>query len=218
MLFRPDFTGILAAALLSLWLSPSAMAADKVAADPQGAKAAPPVIKSYGKWSTRCDDSINHPGSKQCHAFIDKAADAKDKAAPKDGRLFYIGVSNVIRKGKPEVMLFITTPLGTILPPGVGIDIGDKVKFGAPIGFCLQLGCQSDMLLSADQINAMKSAKQFHLLFRLIGQGDLKIPISLEGFPKALAALPKAKASANGNGVTNSQPVEHLPMLRKGDE
>jgi invasion protein IalB len=83
------------------------------------------------------------------------------------------------------------TPLGTILPPGVGINIDDKIKFGGPFVFCIPVGCQAEIALTADQVKGMKTGKVAEVLFRLMGQGVVKVPVKLDGLSAAIASLPK---------------------------
>lgn len=167
----------------------SASAADPAPATPAAAAVKPEtkqVVKQFKIWGTRCDQDVKSKKLTDCHAFIDV------RAGEQKQRLMYLGVGYL--PNKPELFVFVMTPLGTILPPGVGINIDEKVKFGGPFAFCIPQGCQSDIKLTDEQLKALKSGKQFEVLFRLMGQGVVKVPVKLDGFSAALADLPKPKA------------------------
>lgn len=190
MNFRRLALGALAAILMPL-LAASAFAADaaKPAAPTAAAPAPKPIIKKYGTWSTRCDVNPKDAKKKECFAFVDiRVAEGQGNE-----RILYIGVGYLPKK-PGELGAFGITPLGTLLTPGLGINIDDKVKFGAPFLFCGVGGCQADMPLTAEQVTALKTGKVATVLFRLIGRGDAKVPVKLDGFAAAIAALPKPKA------------------------
>jgi invasion protein IalB len=196
MLFRRLALGALAVSLAVPLLVATTRADPATPATPAPAptaaapaeKAPPPIIKNFGTWSTRCEVNPKNPKDKDCFAFVDvRVTEAEE-------RILYIGVGYLPKK-PGELGAFAITPLGTLLPPGIGINIDDKVKFGAPFVFCGKAGCQADIILTAEQVKALKTGKVANVIFRLIGRGDAKIPVKLDGFDKAIASLPKpAKA------------------------
>jgi invasion protein IalB len=191
MFFRRLALGALAATLAAPLLTAAAAAAPASPAAPAPTTAAPapkPIIKSFGTWGTRCDANPKDPKQKECFAFVDV------RISEGNQRLLYIGVGYLPKKSG-EIGAFAITPLGTLLPPGFGFNIDDKVKFGAPFVYCGAAGCQADVVLTAEQIKALKTGKVANVIFRLVGRGDAKIPVKLDGFEKAIASLPKPKAS-----------------------
>lgn len=191
MFFRRLARTALAAVLAAPLLTAAAAAdpAEPAAPAPTAATPAPkPIIKSFGTWGTRCDVNPKDAKQKECFAFVDV------RISQGNQRLLYMGVGNLPKK-PGEFGAFAITPLGTLLPPGIGFNIDDKVKFGAPFVYCGAAGCQADMVLTAEQLKALKTGKVANVIFRLVGQGDAKIPIKLDGFEKAVASLPKPKAS-----------------------
>lgn len=185
MSFRRAALAIASAALLAVSLSSGVMAADPAPAKPAAAApAAKPTIKRFETWSTRCDEDPKTKKPVACHAFVDVRA-GKEKR-----QVLYLGVGYVPSKDA-ELFAFAVTPLGTILPPGVGISVDEKEKFGGPYAFCIPMGCQAEIKLTDAQVKALKSGKSMDILFRLMGQGVVKIPIDLKGFAAALKSLPK---------------------------
>ena len=92
------------------------------------------------------------------------------------------------------MFMFAITPLGTFLPAGIGWSIDDKEKFSQQFMYCLPGGCQTEILLTSERLNALKSGKELQMMFRIVGKGDTKIPVSLVGITKALAAVPAPKS------------------------
>jgi len=181
MFIRRAIFGAIAAALFMPALAASSWAEEPAAAPKAEEK---PVITRFGTWSTRCEKGEKKGELINCHAFVDV------RAGEKKERVLYIGIGSVPKK-KDEFFAFAMTPLGTVLPPGIGMAVDEKTKFGGPFVFCAPIGCQAEILLSAEQIKALKNGKQMEAEFKLIGQGDVKIPIKLDGLSKALASLPK---------------------------
>ncbi len=189
MSFRRAALAIASAALLAVSLSSAAMAADPAPAAPAAAAApaAKPTIKRFETWSTRCDADPKSKKPTACHAFVDVRS-GEDKR-----QILYLGVGYIPNKDG-ELFAFAVTPLGSILPPGVGINIDEKEKFGGAYAFCIPMGCQAEIKLTDAQVKALKSGKSMEVLFRLMGQGVVKIPLELKGFSAALNSLPKPSA------------------------
>ena len=189
MSIRRTATALATAAFMAIWLPSTAFAADPApAATAKTNDAKKPVIKRFDTWSTRCE---TEPESKEmsktaCHAFVDVRAGEKKQP------ILYFGVGYTPNK-KGELFAFAMTPLGSLLVPGVGINIDDTEKFGGPYAFCLPTGCQAEIKLTDKQVKAMKSGKTMEVLFRLMGQGVVKVPVNLAGFSAAIASLPKPK-------------------------
>lgn len=187
MFFHRAAFAAAATLLMASVLAVAASAEPAKPAPPPAATAAPkakPVIKSFGTWSTRCDEDVKTKKLVNCHAFVDI------RAGEQKQRILYLGIGYLPKKAG-ELFAFAMTPLGTILPPGVGLNIDDKVKFGGPFAFCIPLGCQAEINLTEEQVKALKAGKQLETLFRLMGQGVVKIPVKLDGLSAAIAALPK---------------------------
>tara|TARA_R110000868_G_scaffold131193_3_gene341114 strand:- start:4221 stop:4793 length:573 start_codon:yes stop_codon:yes gene_type:complete len=187
MSFRRAALAVASAALLAVSLSSGAMAADPAPAAPAAAPAAKPTIKRFETWSTRCDEDPKTKTPTACHAFVDVRS-GEDKR-----QVLYLGVGYIPNKGG-ELFAFAVTPLGSILPPGVGLNVDEKEKFGGAYAFCIPMGCQAEIKLTDAQVKSLKSGKSMEILFRLMGQGVVKIPIELKGFSAALNSLPKPPA------------------------
>jgi invasion protein IalB len=189
MFLRRAALGAAAVLFMASAFALTANAADPAPAKPAAAAAKPdtkPVIKRFNVWGTRCDENVKTKALSDCHAFVDV------RAGEQKQRFMYLGIGYLPKK--TDLFAFVMTPLGSILPPGVGINVDEKVKFGGPYAFCIPLGCQAEIKLTDEQVKALKSGKQFEVLFRLMGQGVVKVPVKLDGLSAAIASLPKPKA------------------------
>lgn len=187
MFLRRAAFGLFAALLMTPFVATPSIAADP--AKPAAAAEAPkPTIKRFGIWATRCDHDPKDAKHKECHAFVDV------RIGENKQRVLYLGLGYVPKKTDGSLFLFAITPLGSILRPGVGFNVDDKTKFGGPFLFCVELGCQAEALLTAEEVKALKAGKQVEVLFRHLSKGDTKVPVKLDGLSKAIADLPKPKA------------------------
>lgn len=143
-----------------------------------------PIIKKFETWSTRCDEDAVSKKLSACHAFIDV------RGGPDKKQMLYLGFA-YLEKDKNDLFAFAITPLGTALPPGMGINIDDKEKFSTPFAFCTPRGCQSEVKLSDAQTKALKNGAQIKVLFALVGQGQVSVPLELKGISAAINSLPK---------------------------
>ncbi|HUD50149.1 invasion associated locus B family protein [Parvibaculum sp.] len=188
MFFRRVALGALLLAL-GTPLAP-ALAADAAKPAAPAASEPKPEIKKYGSWATRCEVSPKDPKQKECFAFVDvRIEDGKQ-------RVLYFGVGYIPKKTDGSMFVFAIVPLGTVLPAGLGVNVDNspKPKFGGPYIFCIPLGCQAEMPLSAENLKALKGGKEMEVLFKHAAKGDIKVPVKLDGFGAAIAALPKPKA------------------------
>lgn len=183
MLLRRSLSGVAAAAFIA--------GAGLAPASAQSEDAQPEAdIKSFGTWSTRCEK--NEAGAEQCHAFVDVRI-GEDKQ-----RIAYIGIGyspkDVNEDGKQDLFMFAITPLGTFLPAGIGWNVDDKEKFSQQFLYCLPGGCQTEILLTKERLDAIKNGSEMKITFRLVGKGDVNVPVKLDGVSKAIAAIPAPKS------------------------
>lgn len=182
MSLRRLLSGVAAAALLSV---------AGIAPVSAQSGAPEPTIQNFGTWSTRCD--VNENADKRCHAFVNVAI-GEDKQ-----RLLYLGITygpqDTDADGENELFLFAVTPLGTFLPNGIGWTIDGKQSFSQQFLFCIPGGCQTEIMLTDERLKAMKGGNQMEVVFRIVGKGDAKVPVKLDGITKAIAAIPMPKKS-----------------------
>jgi len=177
---------LLAAALL--WLPASAQAAE------QAIETLPekPVIKQFGNWNTRCEQYAGKPDSKRCHAFVDvRVGDRKE-------RILYLGLGYMPDEKPGTVFIFAVTPLGTMLPNGFRMRIDEKTSIDGHYLFCAPTGCQAEVTLTPAQLAALREGNELEVVFHLVEQGEVKVPMKLDGFKKAFDSLPKSAPARPG--------------------
>lgn len=179
-----SLTGASAALLFTLGLTGVALAADPAPAKTVAPK---PVIKTFGSWHTSCIKTEKE--GEECHAFVQVATKEKQS-------ILYLGIGYARAKEVAgKLSMFTNVPLGTLLPAGIKIAIDGKNEITRPFLFCAPGGCRADMLVDDAVLKAMKSGKEMEVSFTLLGNGEVKIPLKLDGISAALKALPVPKKS-----------------------
>lgn len=185
MQFRRLISGVAAAGFIA-----TAGAVPVSAQTPAPGQADDAKIENFGTWSTRCEK--NQAGAEQCHAFVDvRIGEEKQRVA-------YIGIGyspkDVDEDGKQDLFMFAITPLGTFLPAGIGWDVDGKEKFSQQFMYCLPGGCQTEILLTKERLDAIKNGSEMKVTFRIVGKGDVNVPVKLDGVSKAIGAVPAPKS------------------------
>lgn len=183
MRFRHVALALATVTLLSAGFVSSGHAAEDAPAQLKAESENREVLKRFDKWSTRCIENTTTKKLAACHAFVDVRVDG-------DKQLLYVGVG-YIPNDPDNFFLFATTPLGSILTPGIVVDLDEKEKMAGAYVFCLPTGCQADIRLTDAQLKGMKNGKILNVMFQLIRQGPVKVPVELNGFTAAINSLPK---------------------------
>ncbi|MBX3447151.1 MAG: invasion associated locus B family protein [Parvibaculaceae bacterium] len=162
-------------------------------AQAQGAGGDEAKVQKFGTWSSRCE--TGETGVEQCHAFV--GVGVGDEAGQQQ-RILYLGIGygarDVDNDGSKDLFMFAITPLGTVLPVGIKWTIDGGEEFGQQFLYCLPGGCQTEILIDEKRLKALQSGKEMNVEFRLVRQGEVKIPVKLDGITKAIGSLPKPKS------------------------
>jgi invasion protein IalB len=136
--------------------------------------------KQFDDWVLKCGGK----GIKDDPCFI-----MQDLFIKKSGqRLLRVAVGYLGPDNKP--MLFLTTPLGIFLPPGIAISIDDRDGHKTPFRVCIPKGCKASIMLNKKLIGALKKGNQMKVAFFDGGtQKQITVEISLTGFSKGFGAL-----------------------------
>ena len=87
------------------------------------------------------------------------------------------------------MLLRVFAPLGILLPRGLGLKIDNKDVGNAPFLRCHSFACYAQVVADEALIGQLKTGKQaVFVIFQTEEQG-IGIPISLNGFDKALGAV-----------------------------
>jgi invasion protein IalB len=148
---------------------------------PAAAWAQGEVKAKYGDWEMRCDTP---PGAQAEQCYIMQFVTAEDREN--------VGLSVVVMKtaDKQARILRVLSPLGVLLPRGLGLRI-DETDMGATSFIrCLPNGCVSEVLMDETLINQLRSGTQAMFVIFQTPEEGIGVPISLAGFGEGFDALP----------------------------
>ena len=172
------------AAPMALAEDPAAPAAAAPAA-PAAAEpaAAEPYVKTTeGDWKVQCIRV--ETGTEPCEMFQVMS----DKDGNKVASISVLGLP----KGKEAVAgATIATPLESALTAGVTLQIDTQKPIKLPYSFCSQVGCFSNVVLKADELDLFKKGKKIAMTIVPMRAPDQKVEleISLKGFSAAWDAM-----------------------------
>lgn len=99
---------------------------------------------------------------------------------------------------KPGRVLIVTVPFDTLLPSGVGLQLGkDKVRV-YPYKTCDMSGCIVEIKADDALIKAMRPERDAKLLIAQLDNKVAALPFSLKGFARAEDARADFKAKQSG--------------------
>lgn len=87
-------------------------------------------------------------------------------------------------------VLRVFAPLGVLLPPGLGLQIDDAKVGHAPYVRCQPVGCVAQVTLGEELVEKFKAGQTAWFIVYQSKDAGIGIPVSLNGFPKALESLP----------------------------
>jgi invasion protein IalB len=186
------------------------------AAPAQGQAAAPgqpqpevmEVIKeTFGDWQVRCA-----PDGKECFMY-QLARDAQDNPVAE------VSILKLPQVAEADAGVTVVTPLGTLLPQGVVVQIDGGEARQYPFAWCSQVGCFARFGLAPASIDGMKRGNAGKITLHSVGapQAPVQLDLSLTGFTAAYDALelpPDPPGAAAAPAETPAQPApEPLPTL-----
>ncbi len=84
----------------------------------------------------------------------------------------------------------INVPVGVRLPPGLGIQVDERVLRIFPFEICDSRSCEVRAVLDADLVQDFKAGMTGHVKVQNAGGQKMIVRFSLKGFSAALQALP----------------------------
>lgn len=145
--------------------------------------AADPEVPTYGDWGYKCDKSPD-TGQELCYMF--------QNVTKKDGGQLVMGARIAYREDKPDPLIVVTVPLGSLLPPGAALVMEGVEPIKMTYFLCANEGCTTVATpLSPAMVEAMKAGKQAVIRVAAPNQQVVGLPLSLNGFTAALDSLKK---------------------------
>lgn len=140
------------------------------------------AVKSVHKdWQIRCDSP---PGAKFEQCALIQSVTAEDRAN--------VGLTVIVLKTadlKTRLMR-VVSPLGVLLPSGLGLKI-DNADIGRA-GFvrCLPNGCVAEVVMDDTLIDKLKTGKVATFIIFQTPEEGIGFPLSLDGFGEGYDKLP----------------------------
>lgn len=135
----------------------------------------------YGDWNMRCETPPGAQGP-QCALMQYVVAESRSN----------VGLSVIMLKtadGKAK-LLRIITPLGVLLPSGLGLKIDDEDIGRAGFVRCVAEGCLAEVIMEDELLNKLRRGQQATFIVFVSPEDGIGIPISLSGFSAGYDALP----------------------------
>jgi invasion protein IalB len=177
-----------------LWALGGTGAVDAQGASPDAAATAAPsaaaaavdtepgsvVRETHGAWQVSCRTPA---GAKEEKCALVQSVTAEDRPNVGLTVLFYKAES------EDKKLLRVVVPLGVLLPTGLGLKINNQDVGNAPFLKCSRKGCIAEVVLQDEVIKKMKGGGTAMFIIFDTPEAGIGIPISLQGFDQALAAL-----------------------------
>ncbi len=139
------------------------------------------VRSTHGSWSIICDTPAG-ASVEQC--IMMQNVVAEDRAD--------LGLSVVILRTadrKAEIMR-VLAPLGVLLPTGLGLYIDKKDNGRAYFKQCFADGCYAEVILETPLLDTLRNGTEATFIVFATPEEGIGIPVDLNGFGEAFAALP----------------------------
>jgi invasion protein IalB len=196
--------------------------------DAKAADAKAPGVKApEGSWVKLCEKNQvkgKDKEGKELTKDVDACVTLTEQIHPENGMVMVSAKFHQVKIDGQEKQSFqLTVPLGVVLPAGLGVtvfpkDLWDKLLKNQKLEkaeeeklkaatvpltytFCGQLGCNAEIEANADILAKLKGGAGFVVQSAHVQFGRVAQPVSLAGFPQALANAPtdtKKFAEARG--------------------
>ena len=144
-------------------------------AEAQGA-----VRSKHGDWEIRCDTPPGAP-SEQCALMQYVTASDRDN----------VGLTVIVLKtaDKSARILRVLTPLGVLLPHGLGLHVDSTDVGNAGFVRCLPQGCIAEVIMDDKLLQLLEGGETATFIVFQTPEEGIGIPIALNGFKSGFEAL-----------------------------
>jgi invasion protein IalB len=190
--------------------APAEGAAAPAPAEGQAANPAQPevmeIVKdTFGDWQVRCA-----PDGNECFMY-QLALDSEDNPVAE------VSILKLPEAAEADAGVTIVSPLGTLLPNGVVLQVDGGERRQYPFAWCSQVGCFSRFGLDAPAITTMKRGNAGTITLVSVGRPEepVVLDLSLSGFTAAFdsLAVPTAPAPRAPAAPAPAAPAPELPDL-----
>ncbi len=138
-------------------------------------------------WNVRCND-VPKADSEETTKYCQIVQRLNEQETGKRFAEFLIGYPE---DAEGEARGIVILPLGVLLSAGVKMQIDEGRVYQFDYRYCTDIGCVSVVKLSDGIIDEMKKGAKASISFLSAKGQQVNLPITLEGFSKALSELPK---------------------------
>ncbi len=157
-------------------------AVPEAAQAPEAAVPAQPEVEvtEHGDWEVGC-----MPGTPNCEM---QQVAMDDQGNP----VILVRVVRLPSDAEALALAVFNTPLGTLLPPGIGFQIDQGEQVSLPFEWCVQEGCVVRLGLREEDVTALKRGGGVRLQVASIAAptSPVNLTLSLSGFTAAYDMLP----------------------------
>ena len=139
------------------------------------------VRSTHGAWSIICDTPAGAT-AEQCAMMQNVVAEDRPE----------MGLSVVVFRtadNKAEI-LRVLTPLGVLLPNGLGLYVDGKDIGRAYFARCFEDGCYAEVILEKQLLDTFKNGTSAVFIVFQAPEEGIGIPVDLNGFAEGFDALP----------------------------
>lgn len=140
------------------------------------------VDNGYGDWTRSC--AATEDGTEVCQIS------QYTREANSEAMLFEVSIGYVA--DNPSPVVFLTAPLGMYLPRGITVKLTEQTLMTVSVQQCTVQGCLAVTTLDEAFLRELKLAKEGLVVFGRNAEQNVGVPLSLEGFEKALASIEPA--------------------------
>ncbi len=139
------------------------------------------VRSQHGDWQVVCKKP---PGAKTDVCAV--VQDVTSESNPNVGLSVHFQVA-----ADGTRVLRVFSPLGVLLPPGLGLQIDDEKVGHAPFVRCQEVGCVAQVTLTKDLVGKFSAGKTAWFIVYQTQDAGIGIPVSLAGYNEAIGELSK---------------------------
>ena len=146
-----------------------------------GAFAQGAVRSIHGNWELRCDTP---PGARNEQCVLMQFVTAEDREN--------VGLTVIVLKTADQQarILRVLTPLGVLLPHGLGLFIDNQHLGSAAFVRCPPNGCVAEVIMDDELIDLLGKGDTAIFVIYFSPEEGIGIPINLNGFADGFQALP----------------------------
>jgi invasion protein IalB len=160
------------------------------------------IRDTFGDWQVRCA-----PEGDECFIYQLALDNEKNPVAE-------VSILKLPEEAEADAGVTVVTPLGTLLPQGVVVQIDSGEQRSYPFAWCSQVGCFARFGLARPSIDAMKRGNAGKLTLHAVAAPEqpVTLALSLTGFTAAYDALTVPTVPSPGEAPAPAPAAPAAPL------